>query len=41
MTSAFGVFANEGVAVEPISILRIEDKDGNKIEENLTDEKKF
>ena len=39
MTSAFGVFANEGVAVEPISILRIEDKDGNKIEENLTDEK--
>jgi penicillin-binding protein 1A len=34
MTSAFGVFANQGVYVEPISILRIEDKDGNVIEEN-------
>jgi penicillin-binding protein 1A len=34
MTSAFGVFANQGVYVEPISILRIEDKDGNIIEEN-------
>ena len=35
MTSAFGVFANHGVYVEPLSILRIEDKDGNIIEENL------
>ena len=35
MTSAFGVFANHGVYVEPISVLRIEDKDGNVIEENL------
>jgi penicillin-binding protein 1A len=35
MTSAFGVFANHGVYVEPISILRIEDKDGNLIEENV------
>ena len=34
MTSAFGVIANRGVYVEPISILRIEDKDGNVIEEN-------
>jgi len=34
MTAAFGVFANNGVYVEPISILRIEDKDGNTIEEN-------
>ncbi|MBI5472537.1 MAG: PBP1A family penicillin-binding protein [Ignavibacteriae bacterium] len=34
MTSAFGVFANHGVLVEPISILRIEDKNGNVIEEN-------
>ena len=34
MTSAFGVFANQGVYVEPISILKIEDKDGNLIEEN-------
>ncbi|MER3523288.1 MAG: penicillin-binding protein [Ignavibacteria bacterium] len=34
MTTAFGVFANNGVLVEPISILRIEDKNGNVIEEN-------
>jgi penicillin-binding protein 1A len=31
ITSAYGVFANEGIYVEPISILRIEDKDGNLI----------
>ena len=35
MTSAFGVFANEGVLVDPISILRIEDKDGNVIENDV------
>ncbi|MEX0737447.1 MAG: PBP1A family penicillin-binding protein [Bacteroidota bacterium] len=35
ITSAYGVFPNEGVHVEPISILRIEDKDGNVIEENF------
>jgi penicillin-binding protein 1A len=29
------VFENEGVLVEPISVLRIEDKDGNLIEENV------
>jgi penicillin-binding protein 1A len=34
MASAFGVFPNHGVYVEPISILKIEDKDGNTIEEN-------
>lgn len=34
MTSAFGVFANHGVRAEPMSILKIEDKDGNVIEEN-------
>ncbi len=34
MTAAFGVFANHGVYVEPNSILKIEDKDGNLIEEN-------
>ncbi|NUN69104.1 MAG: PBP1A family penicillin-binding protein [Bacteroidetes bacterium] len=39
MTSAFGVFANEGVLVEPNSILRIEDKDGNVIEENIPERK--
>lgn len=35
ITSAFGVFANEGVHVEPDAILRIEDKDGNIVEESL------
>ncbi|MFA5833415.1 MAG: PBP1A family penicillin-binding protein [Bacteroidota bacterium] len=39
MTSAFGVFANEGVFVEPNSILKIEDKDGNIIEENFPEKK--
>ena len=34
LTSSFGVFANEGVLVEPLAILRIEDKDGNIIEQN-------
>ena len=33
ITSAFGVFANEGVHVDPNAILRIDDKDGNVIEE--------
>lgn len=35
MASAFGVFPNHGVYVEPNAILRIEDKDGNVIEENM------
>lgn len=35
MTSAFSVFANEGVYVEPNSILKIEDKNGNVIEQNV------
>jgi len=34
ITAAYGVFADEGVYVEPMSILKIEDKDGNVIEEN-------
>ncbi|MBI3766521.1 MAG: hypothetical protein HY277_08490 [Ignavibacteriales bacterium] len=34
ITAAYGVFPNEGVYVEPVSILKIEDKDGNIIEEN-------
>lgn len=33
MTSAYGVFANEGIRNEPVSILRIEDGVGNIIEE--------
>jgi penicillin-binding protein 1A len=39
LTSAFGVFANEGVLVEPIAILRIEDRDGNVIEESVPERK--
>jgi penicillin-binding protein 1A len=35
MTAAFAVYPNHGVYVEPNSILRIEDKDGNVIEENM------
>lgn len=37
LTSAFGVLADEGVLTKPISILRIEDKNGNVIEENHTE----
>ncbi len=33
--SAFGAFPNDGVHVEPISILKILDKNGNVIEENF------
>ncbi len=39
LTSAFGVFANEGVLVEPVAILRIEDRDGNVIEESVPERK--
>jgi penicillin-binding protein 1A len=39
ITSAYGTLANEGVEVEPMSILKIEDKDGNTIEENLPEKK--
>ncbi len=34
MVSAYGVFATEGVYVPPISVLKIEDAQGNIIEEN-------
>jgi penicillin-binding protein 1A len=37
MVTAFGVFANEGVRVEPFGIIRIEDKDGNLIEQHVPD----
>ena len=33
MTNAFGTFANEGIWVEPTPILKIEDRNGNIIEE--------
>ena len=36
MASAFGVFADKGVHVDPFAIVRIEDKDGNVLEENTT-----
>jgi len=34
MVSAYGVFANEGLQIPPVAILKIEDSDGNIIEEN-------
>jgi len=34
MVSGYGVFATEGLAVPPVSILKIEDSKGNIIEEN-------
>jgi 1A family penicillin-binding protein len=34
MTSAYGVFATEGNYTKPVSILKIEDNEGNIIEEN-------
>ncbi len=34
MTSAYGVFAAEGNYIPPVSILKIEDSDGNIIEQN-------
>jgi penicillin-binding protein 1A len=34
IVTAFSVYPNEGILVEPYSIIRIEDKDGNIIEEN-------
>lgn len=34
ITSAFGVFATEGLRVEPVSILKIEDYQGKTLEEN-------
>lgn len=40
MTYAYGVFANKGVRAEPRSILRIEDNQGNVIEETQTKEER-
>ncbi len=33
LTAAFSVFANRGIWVEPTAVLRVEDKDGNILEE--------
>jgi penicillin-binding protein 1A len=35
MASAYGVFANSGIYCPPLSILKVVDRDGNLIEENL------
>jgi len=40
MTSAYGVFATEGSYVSPVSILKIEDNEGNIIEESHEQPKK-
>lgn len=40
MTSAYGVFATEGLKVQPTSVLRIEDAEGNIIEENKKTQKR-
>ena len=34
MASAYGAFATEGLAIPPVSVLKIEDYDGNTIEKN-------
>jgi penicillin-binding protein 1A len=34
LVSAFGSFANHGIRVEPVSILRVEDAEGNVLEEH-------
>ncbi len=34
LTSAYGVFATEGMQIPPVSILKIEDSEGNIIEQN-------
>jgi penicillin-binding protein 1A len=39
LTSAYGVYDNEGVLVSPIAVTRIEDNDGNVIEEIYPDKK--
>ena len=40
MTSAYGVFANQGLKVEPVAILKIEDPKGNIIYENKKEPKR-
>lgn len=36
MAVAFGAIANQGIRVDPVTILRVEDKSGNLLEENKT-----
>ncbi|MDQ7052314.1 MAG: PBP1A family penicillin-binding protein [candidate division KSB1 bacterium] len=35
ITNAYGVFANQGVLMEPIAVMRVEDQYGNILEENV------
>ncbi|MBP8613281.1 MAG: PBP1A family penicillin-binding protein [Firmicutes bacterium] len=39
MTVAFGTIANQGIQVQPIAVLKVEDIDGNVLEENTTKKK--
>lgn len=39
MAVAFGTIANQGIRVEPIAVLRVEDMDGNVLEENVSKKK--
>lgn len=40
MTSAYGVFATEGMYIPPVSVLKVEDSEGNIVEENNVNPKK-
>ncbi len=40
ITSAYGVFADDGLMIPPVSILKIEDADGNIIKENKKEAKR-
>jgi membrane peptidoglycan carboxypeptidase len=40
MVSAYGVFAQDGLKVSPVFILKIEDSEGNIIEENHKDQQR-
>jgi len=40
MVSAYGVFAQEGLKVSPVFVLKIEDSEGNIIEENHKDQQR-
>lgn len=40
LTSAYGVFATEGLKTPPVSILKIEDSNGNEIEKNTKESTK-
>ena len=39
MTSAFAVFPNQGVRMQPYSVLKVTDRDGNVLEENRPEPK--